>query len=57
VSLFVRTGNNGTDPDFQINDLLGIIITSGPSWNELTSSNASNPTGGAGEFTSVELYV
>jgi len=54
MALYVRTGNNGTDPDVDVLDL-GITIPTGASWVELTAESAGDPDGGGGQFTAREL--
>lgn len=53
--LWVRTGNNGADPDVDIEDL-GITIPTGATWTALTSGDESDPfIDGYGQFQPQEL--
>lgn len=53
--LWVRTGNNGADPDVTIEDL-GVVIPTGATWTALTSGNEADPfIDGYGQFQPQEL--
>ena len=52
--LYVRTGNNGSDPAVSIRDL-GYIIPTGASWTLLSSSNPDDALSGGGNFSSRDL--
>ena len=52
--LYVRTGNDGTDPAYQVDDL-GIEIPTGASWTLLSASSPADPEGNSGLFNSREI--
>lgn len=52
--IYVRTGNSGTDPDFDIRDL-GFRVISGANFVCISSASNSNPTGSTGNFTAVQI--
>ena len=55
ANLWVRTGNNGTDPAFFVDDL-GFEIPTGAGWTALTEGSQSDPfVDGYGQFTAREL--
>jgi len=55
MSVFIRTGNGGSDPDFVVSDI-GFICQSGSGWTALCSEHTSlGPWGGDGYFTSIEI--
>lgn len=52
--LYVRTGNNGTDPAYQVDDL-GIQVPTGASWTLLSATSPADPEGNSGLFTAREI--
>jgi hypothetical protein len=52
--LYVRTGNDGTDPAVTLADL-GVIIPTGAGWTLLSASNPEDALGGGGQFTAREI--
>jgi len=54
MSIFIRTGNAGTDPDVELADL-GITIATSATWTELLAGDDGDPDAGNGQFTAREL--